>query len=67
MARKLHFLLLLLVMAALVSSCGLVEIRHGETPLNERDPNYVYTTIGGKSKVVIYDANGKPVGYLQKD
>lgn len=67
MTKNLIFGLLLLVISASLSACGLVEIRHGETPLNERDPNYVYTTIGGTSKLVVYDAKGKPVGYVEKE
>jgi hypothetical protein len=48
MTRKLIFGLLLLIMAASVSACGLAETRHGDTSLNEKDQNSVI--IGGETK-----------------
>jgi uncharacterized Zn-binding protein involved in type VI secretion len=51
MTRKLIFGLLLLIMAASVSACGVAETRHGDPSLNEKDQNTLI--IGGETKFLV--------------
>jgi hypothetical protein len=51
MTRKLIFGLLLLIMAASVSACGVAETRHDDPSLHDQDQNTVI--IGGQAKFLV--------------